>query len=124
MFSFLDRYLNNKPRLFTQIQSNLFTRQLAKVLRIRRYRLSPEGFTFEQMKRLTETQLEIGQQEFVASFHSPSVKPYLTPYTTSVQEAESLGNELKKYIEWIKQNHGANLILPQSLLVTKRDVEL
>ncbi len=123
-FSWLDRYLNTKPKLFTQIQSNILARQLGKVLRIRRYRLSPEGFTFEQMKRLTEVQLEIGQQEFVMSFHSPSVKPSLTPYTTSVQEAELLGNELKKYIEWIRQSHSADLILPQSLLATDRDIEL
>jgi hypothetical protein len=53
---------------------------LARLGLLERLRLSPEGFGFENAKRLIDACHGRGITSFVMSFHSPSLRPGCTPY--------------------------------------------
>jgi len=111
----VSRYLNKRPALFTQIQSRLLTRLAGKFLRIKRYRLSPEGFTFEQMKQVTESQLNIGQNEFVASFHSPSSSVKLTPYVNHDHDLITFKQTITDYVRWFNALDNTQMVRVQEI---------
>ena len=56
------------------------------------------------MKKLTLTLIAIGIDEFIFSFHSPSVKVGLTPYVQTTQELKTFINGTLKYIQWFNCN--------------------
>src|SRR5215469_2833916 len=53
---------------------------LARSHLLERIRLTPEGTSLAELKRLTDTMIAAGERLFVFSFHSPSVVPGNTPY--------------------------------------------
>jgi hypothetical protein len=110
------RYLNQRPELFTQIQSNRLIGLMGKCLRIKKYRLSPEGFTFKQMRQVTKAQLNVGQDEFIMSFHSPSTKAGLTPYVSDDQDLETFKTTITEYITWFKSLERSRFCLAQELV--------
>ncbi len=110
------KYLNHHPKMFTKIQSNKLTSYAGKFLRIKRFRLSPEGFTFKQMKQVTKTQLNAGQKEFILSFHSPSTKSGLTPYVSDETELTLFKKTLTEYISWFDYLEDSSFCRPQELL--------
>ncbi len=115
IFPWASRYLNKKPELFTRIQHNRFAKVVGKFLRIKRYRLSPEGFTFKQMKQTIETQFAVGQNEFVLSFHSPSVMHGLTPYTQSKEDVEALMASISQCVCWFVRVQKGEMMLPMHM---------
>ncbi|MDG3088287.1 hypothetical protein P7F88_20315 [Vibrio hannami] len=112
---FIQNYLNRHPNSFNKINSNLITRLLAKLVRIRKYRLSPEGFNLAQMKQVMESQIKIGQNEFILSFHSPSIKAGKTPYAETKNEADALANRTVDFVHWFINDAGGEAFLPGSL---------
>jgi hypothetical protein len=77
-----------------------------KVCRVKRQRLSPEGFALSDLKTITQTQLNLGETYFIFSFHSPSVQAGLTPYVNTEQDAENFLQITADYINWFQQSRG------------------
>ncbi|MBL4829980.1 MAG: hypothetical protein JKY55_08875 [Aliivibrio sp.] len=113
---YVSDYFNRNPAMFTSWQSSKVKQLLSKLLRIRRYRLSPEGFDFRHMKALTRQQIAIGQKEFIFSFHSPSAKPGCTPYVNSDVDLKRFEMNITKYIKWFRCELNGEYILPNEQL--------
>ena len=62
---------------------------------VERIRLTPEGNTVEECKRLTRAMYGDGSRVFVVSYHSPSLVPGNTPYVRN-------RNELDSFLAWLK----------------------
>lgn len=116
---FIDKSLNLNPTLYSRLHRNKLTSLVGKVLRISKFRLSPEGFSFKQMKRVTESQMRAGQREFILSFHSPSAKVGLTPYVRNLSELEAFKHHLFNYIEWFNLKKDSSSNLPQQIYQSK-----
>lgn len=59
---------------------------LARLGLLERLRLSPEGYGFDNARRLIDACHARGITSFVMSFHSPSLKPGCTPYVRNEAE--------------------------------------
>lgn len=73
---------------------------------IERIRLSPEGITIAEAKRLTRTMLARGQKAFVLTYHSPSLEPGNTPYVRTVEQRERLLAWLDEYYTFFREEIG------------------
>ncbi|WP_375750136.1 hypothetical protein [Vibrio sp. HN007] len=109
--SILQSYLNKNPELFSLIQKKVFGRLILKILRVKQYYLSPEGFTLEQMKKVTLSQIDINQHEFVMSFHSPSLIIGSTPYVSNVEEYNEFCHVAVEYVRWFTNDLGGEVVL-------------
>ncbi|MHB1205861.1 MAG: polysaccharide deacetylase family protein [Rhodospirillaceae bacterium] len=67
---------------------------LSRLSILERIRLTPEGFSLEEAKRLTLAMLQQGQRLFVLSYHSSSLLPGGAPYVTSQAD-------LDKFLMWL-----------------------
>jgi hypothetical protein len=67
---------------------------------LERIRLTPEGTTFAELKRLTDTTLAAGRRLFVLSYHSPSVVPGNTPYVRSERELHRFLALINQFCEY------------------------
>ena len=69
---------------------------LARSSLLDRVRLTPEGISLPEAKRLTRSLLHRdGRRIFVLSYHSPSLEPGNTPYVRTT-------DDLKRFIDWIE----------------------
>jgi hypothetical protein len=75
---------------------------LARLGCLERIRLTPEGVSFAELRRLTDTLLGAGERLFVLSFHSPSVVPGNTPYVRDQAELEMFLRTLDQYCEYFR----------------------
>lgn len=73
---------------------------LARLRLLERIRLTPEGTTFAELKRLADVMLRSGRRLFVLSFHSPSVVPGNTPYVRTVAERERFLGVIARFCEY------------------------
>ncbi len=108
----IENHINLNPSRLDYIQKNKLPGLLSRLLRIKKYRLSPEGFTFDHMKELTESQMRIGQKEFLLSFHSPSVKLGGTPYVRTQSKLDELKRSLLDYVKWFYSTPERSGFLP------------
>jgi hypothetical protein len=67
---------------------------------VERIRLTPEGNTVEECKRLTRAMYQDGSRVFVVSYHSPSLEPGHTPYVRDRQELAAFLRWLNDYFEF------------------------
>lgn len=65
-----------------------------------RIRLSPEGHSLEDMKRLTRAALAGGQRLFMLTYHSSSLLPGATEYVRDAADRRALLNTLDGYIRF------------------------
>lgn len=65
-----------------------------------RIRLTPEGVSFAELKRLTDTLLASGKCLFVFSYHSPSVVPGNTPYVRDEAQLQRFLGVIDRYCEY------------------------
>ena len=65
-----------------------------------RIRLTPEGVSFAELKRLTDTLLVSGTRLFLLSYHSPSVEPGHTPYVRNEAELQQFLSVIDQYCEY------------------------
>ena len=77
--------LRHSPQLFSLATADLPAKLkapgiLAKLGLLERIRLSPEGVSLDDQRRLTESMRRDGYNAFVYSYHSPSLAPGHTPY--------------------------------------------
>ncbi|MDB5412179.1 MAG: hypothetical protein JWR10_514 [Rubritepida sp.] len=69
---------------------------LSRLGLMERIRLSPEGMTLDEAKRLTRHMLADGQRVFVLTYHSPSLVPGNTPYVRTDED-------LKRFLGWLDE---------------------
>jgi glycosyltransferase involved in cell wall biosynthesis len=70
---------------------------LARLRLIDRIRLTPEGSSIDEAKRLTRNMLvQGGHRIFIVSYHSPSLVPGHTPYVKTQ-------NDLDRFLAWIDE---------------------
>jgi hypothetical protein len=66
----------------------------------RRLHLPPEGYAFEDNRRLTLALHHRGVRTFTFSLHSPSVKPGCTPYVRSEADLVQFLDSCRRYFEF------------------------
>lgn len=84
-----------------------------------RLHLSPEGFSFSELRRLTVSLLREGVRVFVFSLHSPSLEPGCTPYVRSKDDLSLLLERCRRYFDFFLEAVGG---LWQTPLELKRDL--
>jgi hypothetical protein len=67
---------------------------------LERVRLSPEGHSLDDMKRLTRAAIAHGQRFFMVTYHSSSLLPGATPYVRDVADRRAFLNTLDGYIRF------------------------
>ena len=87
---------------------------LARMGLVNRIRLSPEGSTLDEMKRLTRSLLSRGLRTFTLTFHSPSVAPGHTPYVRTAADAEQFLGTIDRYCEFFFGELGGGTCTPQA----------
>lgn len=88
---------------------------LAQFGALERMRLSPEGHTYTNNKKLTRALLAQGIRVFTFSFHSPSLKPGCTPYVQTQKDLDTLLAQTSRYFEFFLQELGGTAITPSEL---------
>jgi hypothetical protein len=74
---------------------------LSRLGAVERLRLSPEGYSLDEMIRLTEHLLKKPQTKVLTlSFHSPSVKPGCTPYVRNDRELDVFLGVIADYLDY------------------------
>jgi hypothetical protein len=63
---------------------------------LERIRLTPEGISIVEAKRLTRAMLAQGHRVFVLTYHSPSLAPGNTPYVRNQ-------NDLVRFLSWLEE---------------------
>jgi hypothetical protein len=82
---------------------------------LERIRLTPEGHTLAEMRRLTRALLVHGQRVFVLSFHSPSVVPGNTPYVTTAADLEAFLERLRSFLTMFRDELRGRFVTPHAL---------
>src|SRR6185312_4406778 len=108
------------PRLW-----NLLDHPAPRRLRIRgildrtalfsRTRLSPEGYSLAQMKRLTLDLIRGGQSFLTLSFHSSSLQPGFTPYCRTESDVEALLARVAGYLAFFRDELGGDMASPLAM---------
>ena len=107
-FSFVRRIFNASPSAYSS--PAFMMRLFKKLMRAKLHRLSPEGFSLADMQNVTKYQYALGQQCFILSFHSPSVKRGLTPYVKSDEELAEFKDKTLKFVDWFKTTMNGEFI--------------
>ena len=82
---------------------------------LERLRLTPEGYTRAEMRRLTRALLARGQRTFVLSLHSPSAVPGNTPYVQSDADLAVLLQRLRGYLTFFRDELHGRFVTPGAL---------
>ncbi len=85
---------------------------LSRLSLFARLRLSPEGFSFPEMRQLTEALLRDGVRTFTLSFHSPSVEPGFTPYVRDSIQLDRFLGILRDYLDYFLGTVGGRSVTP------------
>ncbi|MCR0985120.1 glycosyltransferase [Roseomonas populi] len=73
---------------------------------LERIRLSPEGMTVEEAKRLTRAMLAQGHRVFALTYHSPSLEPGNTPYVRTAAQRDHFLAWLDEYYAFFREELG------------------
>jgi hypothetical protein len=79
---------------------------LARIGALERLHLSPEGYAFEDNRRLTRALHHEGARTFTFALHSPSVKPGCTPYVRSEKDLVQFLDSCRRYFEFFLHELG------------------
>ena len=93
------------PRLYPILQTNAARRMrlpgiASRLGALERIKLTPEGYSADELIRLTEAMLKDGCQVFGLTYHSPSLVPGNTSYVKSAQELSRFLKVLNEYLSW------------------------
>ncbi len=88
---------------------------LARVGAVDRIGLTPEGFTNDEMRRLTRSLLHDGFRVFVFYFHSPSVEPGFTPYVRTHADLDAFLANCREYFQFFRDEIGGVARTPLQL---------
>jgi hypothetical protein len=93
---------------------------LARAGLLERLRLSPEGMTFEEMRRLTDHMIAIGHSVFSFTYHSPSLAPGNTPYTPDEPALAGFLDRFERYFAYFMGELGGRAATPSEVLALAR----
>ena len=88
---------------------------LARLRLLERIRLTPEGTSLAELKRLTDATLRAGKRVFVFSFHSPSVEPGHTPYVRDVSDLRRFLALIEAFCEYFLGACGGEASTPHAV---------
>ncbi len=77
-----------------------------------RLRLSPEGFSLRDLRRLTHSLLAQGVRVFTYSLHSPSVTPGCTSYVSNENDVARFLDDIRSYFEFFFGELGGRSATP------------
>lgn len=86
-----------------------------------RLMLSPEGYSFEEHKRLVRWLLARGIRVFTWNLHSPTVVPGMTMYTSNEQEVKLFLDKFRRFFDFFFNELGGIATTPGEL---RRQLEL
>jgi len=98
----LSKYLNNNARNFKKLNNSVLGKILFRLAGVKRHRLSPEGFSLNEMKQVTKALLRTDTEHLIFSFHSPSVKLGLTPYVRSKEQLLQFYESSYDFMVWFQ----------------------
>lgn len=78
----------------------------ARTRLLERIRLSPEGMTLAEMKRLTRAMMRQGIRHFCLTYHSPSLGIGHTPYARDREERDAFVQRIDAYCTWFVERIG------------------
>jgi hypothetical protein len=93
---------------------------LARTHAIERIRLSPEGMTFGEMRRLTRALHGRGVRVFSFTYHSPSLAAGHTPYTPDAPSLDRFLDRFRRYFDWFMGELGGRASSPAEILALAR----
>ncbi len=73
---------------------------------LERIRLTPEGTTIEEAKRLVRAMRAAGHRVFVVTYHSPSLEPGNTPYVHDIAQRDRLLRWLDAFYTFFREEIG------------------
>jgi hypothetical protein len=85
---------------------------LARLRLVERIRLTPEGISFKEQRRLTRRLLRKGHRVFSFTYHSPSLAPGNTPYVRSEAELCAFLRCIEQYLEFFTGEIGGRAVTP------------
>jgi hypothetical protein len=88
---------------------------LARLGAVNRTLLSPEGHSFDEMRRLTLWLSARGVRVFTFSLHSPSMKPGCTPYVRTEADRRDLLGCCRDYFRFFLEEQGGVSMTPAEL---------
>jgi hypothetical protein len=91
------------------------TSPLSRLGLLERIRLTPEGVTITEAKRLVRHMLALGHRVFVLTYHSPSLMPGNTPYVRTQ-------DDLDRFLAWLEELYDFFTVETRGLCVSWRDV--
>ncbi len=104
------------PPMTSKLGDTLKLGGIASRLRLlERIRLSPEGFTLDELKRLSHTLWHSGVRTFTLSYHSPSLRPGCTPYVDNAQQLQTFLDTIEGYIEYFLEELGGRVATPDEI---------
>jgi hypothetical protein len=89
---------------------------LSRLNLLSRIRLSPEGYTLDELKQLTRALHNRGDRIFSFSLHSPSAGIGFTPYVRSLADRDRLFKAIDDYIAWFRSELGGVTTTPTAIL--------
>jgi hypothetical protein len=92
----------------------------ARTKMLERIRLSPEGYSLEELKRLTRTLHARGERIFSMSLHSPSAGIGYTPYVRSETERMEFFAVIHDYVSWFCDELGGEPSTPSKIFQAAR----
>lgn len=79
---------------------------------LERIRLSPEGHSLADLKRLTRRLLADGTKVLTFSFHSPSLRPGCTPYVRTADDLARFLATCRAYFDFFRDEVGGRFSTP------------
>ncbi len=86
--------------------SSILAGGAARMGLLERIRLTPEGMTIDEGKRLTRAMYAAGHRIFVLTYHSPSLAPGNTPYVRDIAQRDRLIAWLDEYYTFFREEIG------------------
>ena len=87
----------------------------ARLRLVERIRLTPEGVTYAEQRRLTEALLRTGHRVFCLAYHSPSLAPGQTPYVRNDGDLGAFLDRLDRYFEYFIAGLGGRPATPDEV---------
>jgi hypothetical protein len=85
---------------------------LARLRLVERIKLTPEGISFEEQRRLTRALLRKGHRVFSLTYHSPSLAPGNTPYVRSQADLCVFLQRIEQYLKFFMEEVGGRAATP------------
>lgn len=85
---------------------------------LERIKLTPEGYTLDQLTAATSCMVEQGTQCFGLTYHSPSLVPGHTAYVRTNDDLRVFVNRMDRYLAFFRDELGGVFMTPKQLAAT------